>query len=41
MEFIQSRIAEDFGYSDDKVMESLEECLKKLQVRYEGTSDSF
>uniref|UniRef100_A0A915LFR2 Rab-GAP TBC domain-containing protein n=1 Tax=Meloidogyne javanica TaxID=6303 RepID=A0A915LFR2_MELJA len=31
MEFIQRTLAEDFGFSDDKVMESLEECLKKLQ----------
>jgi hypothetical protein len=31
MEFIQTTIANDFGFPDDKVMESLQDCLKKLQ----------
>jgi len=31
MEFIQQRLAENFGFSNDETMESLEECLKKLQ----------
>lgn len=31
MEFIQTKLADDFGYPDDKVMISLEECLKRLQ----------
>uniref|UniRef100_A0A914BX47 Rab-GAP TBC domain-containing protein n=1 Tax=Acrobeloides nanus TaxID=290746 RepID=A0A914BX47_9BILA len=31
MEFIQNGIAQDFGYPSDKVMESLEDCLRRLQ----------
>jgi len=31
MEFIQTTLSKDFGYPNDKVMESLQECLKKLQ----------
>lgn len=32
MEFIQNNLAQDFGFPHDKVLESLEECLKRLQV---------
>ncbi|KAL3116173.1 hypothetical protein niasHT_002297 [Heterodera trifolii] len=31
MEFIQNSLAKDFGFTDDEVMESLGECLKRLQ----------
>uniref|UniRef100_A0A915DQC0 Rab-GAP TBC domain-containing protein n=1 Tax=Ditylenchus dipsaci TaxID=166011 RepID=A0A915DQC0_9BILA len=31
MDFIQTRLAEDFGFTNDRTMESLEECLKRLQ----------
>ena len=33
MEFVQSEIAEDFGFSDDEVMFSLKETMDKLRVR--------
>lgn len=32
MEFIQQKLSDNFGFTNDEVMESLEECLKKLQV---------
>lgn len=32
MDFIQQKLADDFLYSDDEVMESLLKCLKRLQV---------
>ncbi|VDK42314.1 unnamed protein product [Anisakis simplex] len=31
MEYIQTTIAHDFGYTDEEVMQSLRECLRKLQ----------
>lgn len=31
MDIIQNRVAKDFGYSDDQVMNSLHKCLNKLQ----------
>lgn len=34
MEFIQSTIAESFGFPDDEVMKSLREVLTKLRVRF-------
>lgn len=35
MEFVQSSITKDFGYSDDEVMYSLRETMDKLKVREE------
>lgn len=32
MEFIQTVLAQDFGFSDEETMHSLQECLKKLHV---------
>lgn len=32
MEFIQLRIAEDFGFSENETMNSLRETLTKLKV---------
>lgn len=31
MQFLQDHMAEDFGYSDDEVIESLRECIEKLR----------
>lgn len=32
MDLIQNSLAADFGFSDDAVMESLSDCLRRLQV---------
>lgn len=32
MNYIQTTLAADFGYSDEVVMRSLEECLRRLRV---------
>lgn len=32
MDFIQHKLATNFGYTNDQVMESLQDCLKHLQV---------
>ena len=34
LDYIQSDLAKDFGYSFDEAMQSLERCLKKLQVSF-------
>lgn len=34
MGYIQTVIAQDFGFSDDETMKSLQDCLKKLHVRF-------
>lgn len=33
MEYIQTTIAQNFGFSDEETMYSLRDCLRKLQVR--------
>lgn len=34
MEYIQTVIAQDFGFSDEETMKSLQDCLRKLHVRF-------
>lgn len=34
MEYIQTVLAQDFGFSDEETMKSLQDCLRKLHVRF-------
>lgn len=34
MNYIQSVIAQHFGFSDEETMKSLQDCLRKLHVRF-------
>lgn len=34
MEYIQTVIAQDFGFSDEETIKSLQDCLRKLHVRF-------